>query len=90
MADGLFAAAVEQHEVFRTPPWIARTHLDWAESLIARGPNSTTPATTSTRPERRSATSTFPTTKAASTPSPPHLDEMLRRDPTSHSAQDAQ
>jgi class 3 adenylate cyclase/tetratricopeptide (TPR) repeat protein len=37
VADELFAAAVEQHVVFRTPPWIARTHLDWAESLVARG-----------------------------------------------------
>jgi tetratricopeptide (TPR) repeat protein len=36
LADELFAAAVEQHETFRSPPWIARTHLDWAESLIAR------------------------------------------------------
>ena len=36
VADELFSAAVEQHEAFRTPPWIARTHLDWAESLIAR------------------------------------------------------
>jgi hypothetical protein len=36
IADELFAAAVEQHEVFRSPPWIARTHLDLAESLIAR------------------------------------------------------
>ena len=36
VADELFAAAVDQHEAFRTPPWIARTHLDWAESLIAR------------------------------------------------------
>jgi tetratricopeptide (TPR) repeat protein len=37
LADELFAAAVEQHEAFRTPPWIARTRIDWAESLIARG-----------------------------------------------------
>ncbi len=37
LADELFAAAVEQHEAFRTPPWIARTQIDWAESLIARG-----------------------------------------------------
>ncbi len=36
IADELFAAAVEQHEAFRTPPWIARTQIDWAESLIAR------------------------------------------------------
>jgi tetratricopeptide (TPR) repeat protein len=36
VADELFAAAVEQHEAFRTPPWLARTHLDWTESLIAR------------------------------------------------------
>lgn len=36
LADELFAAAIEQHEAFRTPPWIARTRIDWAESLIAR------------------------------------------------------
>jgi tetratricopeptide (TPR) repeat protein len=36
LADELFAAAVKQHEAFRTPPWIARTHIDWAESLVAR------------------------------------------------------
>lgn len=36
LADELFAAAVEQHEIFRTPPWIARTQIDWTESLIAR------------------------------------------------------
>jgi tetratricopeptide (TPR) repeat protein len=37
VADELFATAVEQHVVFRTPPWIARTQIDWAESLITRG-----------------------------------------------------
>ncbi len=36
VADRYFALAVEQHEVLRSPPWVARTHLDWAESLLAR------------------------------------------------------
>lgn len=35
-ADALFAAAVHQHRDLRSPPWIARTQLDWAASLIAR------------------------------------------------------
>ena len=35
-ADRHFASAVEQHEALRSPPWIARTRLDWAESLLAR------------------------------------------------------
>jgi class 3 adenylate cyclase/tetratricopeptide (TPR) repeat protein len=36
LADACFADAVEQHEIFRSPPWIARTRLDWAGCLIAR------------------------------------------------------
>lgn len=36
-ADELFAAAVRQHEQMGAPPWVARTHLDWAASLFARG-----------------------------------------------------
>lgn len=32
-----FAAAVEDHTRLQSPPWMARTHLDWAESLLARG-----------------------------------------------------
>ena len=36
-ADAAFAAAVEDHTRLQSPPWIARTHLDWAESLLARG-----------------------------------------------------
>ncbi len=35
--DALFADAVRQHEDFRTPTWLARTKLDWAESLLRRG-----------------------------------------------------
>jgi tetratricopeptide (TPR) repeat protein len=35
-ADGYFARAVEQHHRLRSPTWVARTELDWAESLIAR------------------------------------------------------
>ena len=35
-ADEYFARAVEQHEAIRSPTWVARTELDWAESLIAR------------------------------------------------------
>lgn len=36
-ADEAFAAAVEDHTRMQSPPWVARTHLDWAESLLARG-----------------------------------------------------
>ena len=36
-ADELFAEAVRQHEDLRTPTWIARTPLDWAEALLRRG-----------------------------------------------------
>lgn len=36
-ADGLFADAVRQHHDMRSPTWVARTELDWAESLLARG-----------------------------------------------------
>ncbi|HSM67483.1 MAG TPA: hypothetical protein VK860_14335, partial [Ilumatobacteraceae bacterium] len=35
-ADAYFARAVEQHHRLRSPTWVARTELDWAESLIAR------------------------------------------------------
>ena len=37
VADELFALAVEQHEALRSPTWVARTQLDWAESLLRRG-----------------------------------------------------
>jgi hypothetical protein len=37
LADERFAAAVEQLERLVSPPWTARTQLDWAESLLARG-----------------------------------------------------
>jgi len=36
-ADELFAAAVRQHEQMGSPPWVARTQLDWATSLLSRG-----------------------------------------------------
>lgn len=36
-ADAAFAAAVEDHTRLQSPPWVARTHLDWAEYLLARG-----------------------------------------------------
>ena len=36
-ADRWFARALAQHEAMRSPPWVARTFLDWAESLLARG-----------------------------------------------------
>ena len=36
-ADALFTEAVRQHEDFRSPTWVARTQLDWAESLLGRG-----------------------------------------------------
>ncbi len=36
-ADALFADAVRQHEDLRSPTWVARTQLDWAESLLRRG-----------------------------------------------------
>lgn len=35
-ADRYFARAVEQHHAMRSPTWVARTELDWAESLFAR------------------------------------------------------
>ena len=35
-ADAYFARAVEQHHRLRSPTWVARTELDWAESLLAR------------------------------------------------------
>lgn len=37
LADELFAAAVRQHDQMASPPWVARTHLDWAASRFARG-----------------------------------------------------
>jgi class 3 adenylate cyclase len=37
IADELFARAAGQHEAMRTPTWVARTHLDWAESMLVRG-----------------------------------------------------
>ncbi len=36
-ADALFADAVRQHDELRSPTWVARTQLDWAESLLGRG-----------------------------------------------------
>ena len=35
-ADQYFASAVEQHEAIGSPTWVARTQLDWAESLLRR------------------------------------------------------
>jgi hypothetical protein len=35
-ADEAFARAVQAHEALRTPVWVARTQLDWAESLLRR------------------------------------------------------
>ncbi len=35
-SDALFADAVRQHEDLRSPAWVARTQLDWAESLLRR------------------------------------------------------
>ena len=35
-ADAYFARAVGQHEAIRSPTWVARTELDWAESLLGR------------------------------------------------------
>ena len=35
-ADALFADALRQHQDLRSPTWIARTQLDWAESLLRR------------------------------------------------------
>ena len=36
-ADGWFSRAEAEHEVMRTPAWLARGLLDWAESLVRRG-----------------------------------------------------
>lgn len=36
-ADEWFARAVEDHQRMQSPPWIARTRLDWADSLLRRG-----------------------------------------------------
>jgi class 3 adenylate cyclase/tetratricopeptide (TPR) repeat protein len=35
-ADEFFARAVAQHAGIRSPTWVARTELDWADSLLAR------------------------------------------------------
>ncbi len=35
-ADSLFADAVRQHEGLRSPTWVARTQLDWTDSLLRR------------------------------------------------------
>ena len=32
----LFGRSVAQHERLRTPTWVARTHLDWADCLVDR------------------------------------------------------
>ena len=42
-ADALFANAVRQHESLRSPTWVARTQLDWAESLMRRGSTGAAP-----------------------------------------------
>jgi hypothetical protein len=36
-ADRWFAQAIEDHTRAGTPPWLARTRVDWAESLLRRG-----------------------------------------------------
>ena len=36
-ADAEMAAAVDLARAMATPPWIARSHLDWAEALATRG-----------------------------------------------------
>jgi hypothetical protein len=40
-ADARFATAVTAHERMKTPPWLARTLLDWADHKLARGDTST-------------------------------------------------
>ena len=35
--DELFARAVQEHEALQSPPWVARTHLDWADVCARRG-----------------------------------------------------
>jgi len=37
VADQAFARAVEALHTLRSPVWVARTELDWAESLLHRG-----------------------------------------------------
>ena len=37
LANAAFARAVQATQSFRTPVWVARTELDWAESLLRRG-----------------------------------------------------
>ncbi|HLK44204.1 MAG TPA: hypothetical protein VKV34_12745 [Thermoleophilia bacterium] len=36
-ADGLFAEALQLHERFGAPYWVARTRLDWADARAASG-----------------------------------------------------
>ena len=36
-ADALFGAAAAQQQALSSPPWTARTQLDWASALLARG-----------------------------------------------------
>jgi hypothetical protein len=35
-ADRWFAQAIEDHERIASPPWLARTRIDWAEHLLRR------------------------------------------------------
>jgi hypothetical protein len=35
----LATQAIEDHTRAGTPPWLARTRVDWAESLLRRGEN---------------------------------------------------
>jgi hypothetical protein len=35
--DRWFAQAIEDHTRTGTPPWLARTRVDWAEHLLRRG-----------------------------------------------------
>lgn len=37
VADALFDAAARQQMALSSPPWVARTQVDWASSLLARG-----------------------------------------------------
>ena len=36
-ADRWFTQAIEDHERIASPPWLARTRIDWAEHLLRRG-----------------------------------------------------
>jgi hypothetical protein len=40
-ADELFREALDAHQRWPAPYWIARTQLDWAEALLARDPADT-------------------------------------------------